>query len=59
MRGMRTKKHPKARLMAKRGGKTFGKFVSAKELEKTRTKPPPDTNRIPWFPPLPKPSTDA
>ncbi|MFZ3014191.1 MAG: hypothetical protein WA045_10830 [Nitrospira sp.] len=41
------------RRVAKRKGKSFS------GLDKNPTKQPPDTSRIPWFPPKSKIGTDA
>ena len=46
-------KHSKPRRVAKRKGKSFS------GLDKRPTKQPPDTSRIPWFPPKSKIGTDA
>jgi len=40
-------------------GKALKNLGGFKGVNKKPTKQPPDTSRIPWFPPLPKTGTDA
>jgi hypothetical protein len=55
---MPSKKHTKARLIAKRRGKAFSKPAGFRSIDKQPAKQLPDTSRIPWFPTIPKTSTD-
>ncbi|MDH4302196.1 MAG: hypothetical protein OEV51_08975 [Nitrospira sp.] len=51
--------HSKPRRVIKRKGKGLKNLGGFKGVNKKPTKQPPDTSRIPWFPPLPKTGTDA
>lgn len=56
---MPSKKHAKLGLVARRTEKTNKKLIRVSGSNKKPAKQPPDTSRIPWFPPLPKTGTDT
>lgn len=56
---MSSKKHSKPRLVSRKHSRPLGRNKGFIGSEKNLAKPPPDTSRIPWFPPLPKTGTDA